>query len=248
VTILTEPPTPSATQLLLAEALLYQAKSDSLKNLAINATIMVRESEDPNDRWVWQKQILLWEKKSRDQQEIADELYARHAGSLKAQQQWRAGKVPETIRVDTVVGGMTVYRFTGTSELEGEPGTAPALVQAGREVEPVINRFDILNYSPYSPDHPVPMDVPIPQGAFYRIQLGVYSSEVEQAVFQGISPITGERIEDRGFVKYYAGKFSRYQDASTALAKVQSKGFEDAFIVAWYNGNPITTQKAKQLE
>jgi len=49
-------------------------------------------------------------------------------------------------------------------------------------------------------------------------------------------------------VKYYAGKFSRYEDASSAIPRIHSMGYEDAFIVSWYNGNPVSTQKAKQLE
>ncbi len=66
--------------------------------------------------------------------------------------------------------------------------------------------------------------------------------------FGGISPVTGERLKDKGLIKYYAGKFSRYEDASEALPRIQTLGYEDAFIVAWYNGIQLTTQKAKQLE
>jgi hypothetical protein len=55
-------------------------------------------------------------------------------------------------------------------------------------------------------------------------------------------------MEERGLVKYYAGKFSRYADASAALARIQTVGFEDAFIVAWFNGKQVTTHRAKQLE
>ncbi len=48
--------------------------------------------------------------------------------------------------------------------------------------------------------------------------------------------------------KDFDQKFSRYEDASAALPRIQSLGYEDAFIVAWYNGIQVTTQKAKQLE
>ena len=111
-----------------------------------------------------------------------------------------------------------------------------------------INRFDILNQAPYSSTNPIPMDMTLPPGAFYRIQLGVYATALEPGTYGGISPITGEKLEDRGLIKYYAGKFSRYDDASSALPRIQSLGYEDAFIVAWYNGVQVSTQKAKQLE
>ena len=92
------------------------------------------------------------------------------------------------------------------------------------------------------------MDVTIPRGACYRIQLGAFGAEVEPEAFAGISPVTGERIPDRGIFKYYAGKFSKYDDASSAISQIRSLGYEDAFIVSWYNGSLIPTQKAKQLE
>jgi len=111
-----------------------------------------------------------------------------------------------------------------------------------------INWFEILSHSPYSTVNPIPMDVALPSGTFYRIQLGAFAYEVEPDVFGGITPIMGEHLKERGLVKYYAGKFSRYDDASSAIPRIHSMGYEDAFIVAWYNGNPLSTQKAKQLE
>jgi N-acetylmuramoyl-L-alanine amidase len=92
------------------------------------------------------------------------------------------------------------------------------------------------------------MDVALPGGTFYRIQLGAFGSALEPGAFGGITPVTGEHVSDKRLVKYYAGKFSRYEDASTALPRIQSLGYEDAFIVAWYNGIQVSTQKAKQLE
>ena len=92
------------------------------------------------------------------------------------------------------------------------------------------------------------MDVAIPSGTYYRIQLGAFGMEVSPSTFGGISPLTGELIEDRGLIKYYAGEFSRYEDASSALPRIHSLGYEDSFFVAWYNGIQVSTQRAKQLE
>ena len=284
VTVLPEPGSESTYQLVLADALRHQAVSDSLKDLATEARVKVRESDDPNDRWVWQKQIMLWEKKAHDEEEMADELYVLMEAERAVQQQTSVVNVPEAIQVDTVINDLTVYRYTvPTAEIEGEPGTPSEQIytspeqiytlpekestvtdqisttpvqpeiatdqpQAEKSPGPIINRFDILNQSPYSAENPIPLDVTLPGGAFYRIQLGAFSSEVDPNAFRGISPITGERISERGLIKYYAGKFSSYEAASSALSRMRSDGYEDAFIVAWYNGNPVSTQKAKQLE
>lgn len=263
VVILPEPKAQASYQVTLAEALGHQALSDSLKDLASEARVRVRASEDPNDRWVWQKQIMLWEKKARDEEELADELYARVEAERAIQPRTPAVNTPESIQVDRVVDGLTVYRYTtGEAETEGSAGSAqatdnnpsmdpsPAKVQTqpvkygGR----VINKFEVLNQSPYNEGNPIPMDETMPLGSYYRIQIGVFSAAVEQGVFGGFNPVTGERDLERGLVKYYAGKFTRYDDASTALSVIRSSGYEDAFIVAWYNSIPVSTQKAKQLE
>lgn len=245
----------SAYQFYLSEALTHQALSDSLKDLAADARKRVRESDDPNDRWVWQKQIMVWEKRAQDEEAMADYLYAKMEGEKSSQPSVTAVNPPETLRVDRQIDGLTVYRFADqSSNIDGEPGTKPSqTVQITSQATPKsglapINRFDILAQSPYSASHPIPMDVALPKGTFYRIQIGAIGREAEPGAFGGISPLTGEHLKDTGMIKYYAGKFSRYDDASSALPRIQTLGYEDAFIVAWYNGIQVSTQKAKQLE
>lgn len=232
----------------LALALKHQAVSDSLKDLAANARIKVRESDDPNDRWVWQKQIMVWEKRANDEEQVADQLYGQMEQERTQQSGRPAVNTPETIEVDREIGDLTVYRYTEPeSESGGEPDTRPP----GAKTNPVssqINSFDILAQTPYSASNPIPMDVALPRGTFYRIQLGAFGAALDPGAFGGLSPITGENLKDRGLIKYYAGKFSRYEDASSALPRIHSQGYEDAFIVAWYNGAQVPTQKAKQLE
>jgi tetratricopeptide (TPR) repeat protein len=232
----------------LSSALRHQVVSDSLKDLASNARIRVRESDDPNDRWVWQKQIMVWEKRARDEEALADGLYARMEHEHPVNTFEPAVNPPETIVEDKKIGDLTVYRYAEAEHgVLGEPGTQPELK---KDFTPAseINRFDFLTHSPYTSTNPIPMDLALPSGTFYRVQLGAFGVAVEPEAFGGMSPITGEHLKERGLIKYYAGKFSKYQDASHALSRIRSKGYEDAFIVAWYNGNPVSTQKAKQLE
>ena len=149
--------------------------------------------------------------------------------------------------MDRQIGDLTVYRYTATgsgTEVSNTPDPEPMAVAASQRTR----QFEILGQSPYHASNPIPMDETIPRGAFYRIQLGAFGMEVNPDAFGGIRPLTAEKLPDRGLVKYYAGKFFRYEDASTALPRLHSLGYEDAFIVAWYNGIQVSTQKAKQLE
>jgi tetratricopeptide (TPR) repeat protein len=232
----------------LASALKHQVVSDSLKDLASSARVRVRESDDPNDRWVWQKQIMVWEKRARDEEALADQLYVQVEQERAVKPAEPAVNPPETILVDRKIEDLTVYRYAEPKRgVEGEPGT-PLEVKNVIPPTSAINRFDILAHSPYSSANPIPMDLPLPPGTYYRVQLGAFGAAVEPHIFGGMSPITGERLQERRLIKYYAGKFSRYEDASLALPRIRSQGYEDAFVVAWYNGTPVSTQKAKQLE
>jgi hypothetical protein len=49
-------------------------------------------------------------------------------------------------------------------------------------------------------------------------------------------------------LKYYAGLFYSLNTVMIALEAVRSKGYPDAFIVAFLDGKPITTEKAREVE
>ena len=110
-----------------------------------------------------------------------------------------------------------------------------------------IAEFVILPKSPYSMSSPVPVDVPLPDGVVYKIQLGAFRNPSAAKTFKDLTPLSGETL-DNGVTKYYAGLFRRFADANDALRKVYEYGFKDAFIVAFYNQKTINIGRARQLE
>ena len=116
------------------------------------------------------------------------------------------------------------------------------IVAEARTVE-----FAILSQSPYSTANPIPIDEPLPDGIVYKIQLGAFIRPLPANSFKGLSPISGEKLEN-GVIKYYAGFFKVYFDADEALMQVREYGFRDAFIVAFYNRRSISSERARQLE
>ena len=63
--------------------------------------------------------------------------------------------------------------------------------------------------------------------------------------FKGISDY--EYYIQRGTYCYTTGSFSNVKDAVNLQKSVRETGFKDAFIVAFYNGERITLQRAKEL-
>ena len=109
------------------------------------------------------------------------------------------------------------------------------------------SEFAILPKSPYSAANPIPVDHSLPDGVVYKIQLGAFSKPLPTNAFKGLTPLSGEKL-DNGVVKYYAGFFRRFAEAGDALRKVHDYGFKDAYIVAFYNRKTIHIERAKQLE
>ncbi len=109
-----------------------------------------------------------------------------------------------------------------------------------------FNEFAILPTPDYNKMLPIPFDEELPHGVIYKIQLAAFRSTKPQSFFKGIEPITAEHIQYA--IRYYAGKFSFYNDTKEALKKVKKKGFRDAFIVAYVNGYRSSPDKARNLE
>jgi len=102
--------------------------------------------------------------------------------------------------------------------------------------------------SPYNSDQQIPMDQKYQGMVCYKIQLGVFTSKPELAVFKGMHPLSGESIQGSTSAKYYAGIFNSYKLASESLGLVKSNGFNDAYIVAFENGVKVSVQRAMELE
>ncbi|MDD2278543.1 MAG: hypothetical protein PHD06_04975 [Bacteroidales bacterium] len=94
----------------------------------------------------------------------------------------------------------------------------------------------------------IPLHLPLPQGVIYKIQLAAFSKPIDLSIFKRMFPLWAEPINDDKITKYYAGSFRLLSAAEKALSTVRSKGFKDAFIVAWHNGRSVQLARAKSLE
>jgi len=121
-------------------------------------------------------------------------------------------------------------------------------------IEPILIKndetisFQIVDKTPYDAENPIPVNEQLPYGVVYKIQLGAYSKPLDISAFKGMIPVSIERIEGAKVSKYFIGRFDKFSEAEKALTTIKSKGFKDAFIVAWYNGKPVPTSRAQSME
>ena len=77
----------------------------------------------------------------------------------------------------------------------------------------------------------------------YRIQIGAFDKELSDLVFEGVDNIVSFLGKDN-LVRYMAGSFNEYKDAIIYQAQMKARGFEDAFIVTYKNGERISLSVA----
>jgi len=81
----------------------------------------------------------------------------------------------------------------------------------------------------------------------YRIQIGAFPKKISDRVFDGVDDVVSFSGND-GLVRYMAGSFTEYKDAINYQAQMKARGFVDAFIVTYKNGERISLNVAIKTE
>ncbi len=92
----------------------------------------------------------------------------------------------------------------------------------------------------------IPVDPKLPDGLLFKVQIGAFRHEMSGDKFKGLNPLTAETTP-QGFYRYTAGVFTHFEAADKAKNDIRSLGFNDAFIVAFYNGKRISVNDAMAM-
>lgn len=98
------------------------------------------------------------------------------------------------------------------------------------------------------PETAIPLNVSLPAGLTYRIQVGIYQNDVKLPDFSNLADVTGETEEGNGATRYYSGMYTRFGEAERALMDVRRFGFRDAFIVSYLDSRRIPVNRAVSME
>jgi hypothetical protein len=84
----------------------------------------------------------------------------------------------------------------------------------------------------------------------FKVQVGVFKNEPpsdKQEIFAKLKNVSKESTS-AGLIRYVVGNYSSYSAAQAAKADLsKTPGLEDAFVVAFYNGQYISIQEAQEL-
>ena len=104
------------------------------------------------------------------------------------------------------------------------------------------------NISHYNDTNPIQTISETQSGITYRIQIGAFNRPVPNETFKGISPILIETLPQSRLLRYVVGLFYSFENANASLPIVRDLGYNDCFIVAYFNGERISVYQARQME
>ena len=213
-------PLPADTDRILSEALDYQYKADSIKNIA--------RDQKNNQADLYQKQ--------------ADQKFTEAKVAMKSDTATPGKSVQQPVKAavkrDSATAGGTASKPVPEKKI-AVPASQP---------EGVLMLFKVDPKPLYASGEKVQINPQQPPGLIYRIQMGVFRNPVAPSHFKGITPVYGNKNKGATVTSYYAGMFRKLADAKNALAQVKQKGFRDAFIVAFSGGKVVSSDRAALME
>jgi len=219
-------PTRNDYNKVLSEALSLQLRSDSLARIVRDKRVLARETQDDVTKKQQVSDIIRMDKESKKLQREADLKFEKARKLKEEEKMWTPPDNPMP---------------SLTSVIEETP--AVEITSATKKDE-----FAMLEKSPYGSSNPIPNGLETYSGLIYRIQLGAFSKPRPSEAFGGISPVSYEQMENSSVMKYYAGVFYSLNGVTSAISQVKKYGFPDAFIVAYLDGQLISTEKAREVE
>jgi len=134
------------------------------------------------------------------------------------------------------------------------PSSIPGPAQSGTSAPTrvpapqLFSLFEVRSKPAYSAANPVPIDISLPDGLVYTIQIAAFKNVPDPSLFKGLYPVYGKLKKETGITFYYTGFFRRLEEARQALPKAREAGFPDAFVIALMNDIRVSMERAAQLE
>lgn len=134
---------------------------------------------------------------------------------------------------------------TSSEPVSIDMGNISLLDEGGTE-NSVEDEFVMDQSRVYTSADEIPLDPQMPNGIIYQVQVGAFRQKIDPAIFNGLSPLVGEKIPS-GIIRYKVGYFRGFKSANMAKGRIRKLGYPDAFVVVFYNGNRITLDKAEEV-
>ncbi|MCA6363752.1 MAG: SPOR domain-containing protein [Bacteroidetes bacterium] len=140
---------------------------------------------------------------------------------------------------------MLVKGYKGAFIAAYKDGKRVPLTQAGATV--------VKSNTPAQPENLSESTAPSPdmkQLVTYKVQLGVFRNEPPAEIKEKLSTLTGVETSTtpNGFVRYTIGRTASYEQIIALRNELKAKGFDDAFVIAFFQDQPVPVSEALELQ
>jgi hypothetical protein len=106
-----------------------------------------------------------------------------------------------------------------------------------------VEGLEVKTADAYTANKPIPIDEKIPDGLVFKVQIGAFKASLPNNTFKGLTPVIAQTTPS-GYIRYMAGNFEQYGSANAVKNDLRNLGYNDAFVVAYYNGKRINLSEA----
>ncbi|MFN5621211.1 MAG: hypothetical protein ACK478_07905, partial [Flavobacteriales bacterium] len=201
------------------------------------------------------------------------QIYTTRAGNINTERTRQLTEEVQTVKVSEEVDGqkyddgqvVTTETVRVVSAPEAPIATSAAAVQPAAPAEAkakasanaadyyysmpsevVADLFAMTARGVYSDSRPIPIDMEMPKGVYYKVQIGAFRNDIPQNLYDQFAPISGERL-NTGITRYTAGFFVQFDNAKQVKQQIRAMGYNDAFIVAYRDGKRIPLYEAAAI-
>lgn len=76
------------------------------------------------------------------------------------------------------------------------------------------------------------------QNTIYRVQIGAFTKQANEEAFKKLPNVVSIKGDD-GYIRFFSGVYSSYNEAAKAKIDILATGYPEAFVVAFKSGNKV---------
>lgn len=176
-------------------------------------------------------------KNAKDKQALADNYLSTIDKDLSLRIMRSIEGIPEPVETEIV----SVEQTANPQNTTNISGAA----EAGKASP--IKSIGVQKGKPHSNGNPIRMNEQLPDGIVFKVQIGAFNKPVAENAFGTISPVTGETLPNSNLIRYTAGMFAAFDDASSARKELNGLNYKDAFVVAYCYGKRMSVTEARAM-
>jgi hypothetical protein len=83
----------------------------------------------------------------------------------------------------------------------------------------------------------------------FEVQLGIFGENIDEETLEPYLDLENLKMTniENSLVRYSIGSFTNLQSAMLKHTAIEKQGFENTYIIAFYNGTQISLKKAQEL-